>query len=174
MIKKKRKSKKKNKVKFENKKIQKYTTDTTGFFISWIGPYANSLGHPIIATSLFSIFSYFWLLLVFKDYNGPHEGIIAMIALFSLIYLGSINLILWSNCLFKRCKKCQKIFTSEIISKDFLGSETHKRNFSVRNASKPHAYEKGEETILSYNDYMRCLSCGYKWQQVSTSSYRSK
>ena len=61
MVKKKKKQKKIKKVKFKNKKIQKYTytSDKTGFLIRWVGPYANSpyLAHPIIATSLFSIFS---------------------------------------------------------------------------------------------------------------------
>ena len=176
MIKKKKKTKKIKKIKFENKKIQRYTTDSKEFYIRWMGPYANSLGHPIIATSLFSIFSYFWLSLVFlDDYSSiPHGGVIATIAVFSFIFLGAINLVFWSNCLFGRCKKCQKIFTSEIISKDFLGRNTYSRLYSVKNASNPRAYEKGEETISSYNDYMRCLFCGYKWQRVSTESYRSK
>tara|TARA_Y100000591_G_C21345495_1_gene456812 strand:+ start:12 stop:551 length:540 start_codon:yes stop_codon:yes gene_type:complete len=179
MVKKKKKQKKIKKVKFKNKKIQKYTytSDKTGFLIRWVGPYANSpyLAHPIIATSLFSIFSYFWLSLVFlDDYNKPGGGFIAVLALFSLFYLGLINLVLWSNCLFKRCKKCQKVFTSEIISKDYLGSSTSIMNFKVKVDANTHRTEEGELTTERFNNFMRCLSCGYKWQQVSTDSYRSK
>tara|TARA_B100000963_G_C22625457_1_gene672093 strand:- start:379 stop:912 length:534 start_codon:yes stop_codon:yes gene_type:complete len=177
MVKKKKKQKKIKKVKFKNKKIQKYTyaSDEKGFLIRWIGPYANSLGHPIIATSLFSIFSYFWLSLVFlDDYNKPGGTFMAFLALFSLFYLGLINLILWFNCLFKRCKKCQKVFTSEIISKDYLGSRTSIMDFKVKVDANTHRTEEGELTTKEYNNFMRCLSCGYKWQQVSTDSYRSK
>ena len=58
MVKKKKKQKKIKKVKFKNKKILKYTSDKMGFLVRWVGPYTNSLGHPIIATSLFSFFSY--------------------------------------------------------------------------------------------------------------------
>ena len=177
MVKKKKKQKKIKKVKSKNKKSQKYSyaSDETGFLIRWVGPYANSLGHPIIATSLFSIFSYFWLSLVFiDDYNKPGGGFIAVLALFSFFYLGLINLILWFNCLFKRCKKCQKVFTSEIISKDYLGSRTSIMDFKVKVDANTHRTEEGELTTEKYNNFMRCLSCGYKWQQVSTDSYRSK
>ena len=177
MVKKKKKQKKIKKVKSKNKKIQKYTYtwEETGFLIRWVGPYANSLGHPIIATSLFSIFSYFWLSLVFlDDYNKPGGGFIAVLALFSLFYLGFINLELWSNCLFKQCKKCQKVFTSKIISTDYLGSRTSIMDFKVKVDAKTYRTEAGELTTKEYNNFMRCLSCGYKWEQVSTDSYRSK
>lgn len=177
MVKKKKKQKKIKKVKFKNKKIQKYTYtwEETGFLIRWVGPYANSLGHPIIATSLFSIFSYFWLSLVFlDDYNKPGGTFIVFLALFSLFYLGLINWVLWENCLFKRCKKCQKVFTSEIIGKDYLGSRTSIMDFKVKVDANTHRTEEGELTTEKYNNFMRCLSCGYKWEQVSIDSYRSK
>ena len=180
MVKKKKKQKKIKKVKFKNKKIQKYTyaSDEKGFLIRWIGPYANSpyLAHPIIATSLFSIFSYFWLSLVFVDDIDAHPTpvFISFLALFSFFYLCLINLILWFNCLFKRCKKCQKVFTSEIISKDYLGSRTSIMDFKVKVDANTHRTEEGELTTKEYNNFMRCLSCGYKWEQVSIDSYRSK
>ncbi len=175
MVKKKKKQKKIKKVKFKNKKILKYTSDKMGFLVRWVGPYTNSLGHPIIATSLFSFFSYFWLSLVFlDDYNKPGGTFIAFFALFSLFYLAYINLVLWHNCLFKRCKKCQKVFTSEIISKDYLGSRTSIKDFKVKVDANTHRTEKGELTTSEYNNFMRCLYCGYKWQQISTNSYRSK
>ena len=47
-------------------------------------------------------------------------------------------------------------------------------NFRIKVDEKTHRTEKGEMTSEKYNNFMRCLSCGYKWQQVSIESYRSK
>ena len=47
-------------------------------------------------------------------------------------------------------------------------------DFKVKVDAKTYRTEEGELTTKEYNNFMRCLSCGYKWEQVSTDSYRSK